>query len=234
MDREIDVNNRLTNWHDSLEIDRIATESFGQEWRRDRTRRTDEYSEGVNYQFLMKAEATHDDGRTEMAGFAIIQPMARTVRKRHHYLSSTTAELTYLAVQESLRSQGIGSALLAEAEEQARNDGYGHIVVGCRPNETAFFERSGYKFGLPGEQWIWHERPMEPVDRAPAVDEELSTWYFEPVGQYTTVGRKELRRNSVVAARGRIDDRGEAEQALVDLVSAIEPIKWETRRSVHF
>lgn len=230
----MEVQVRLTNWAIEDHINRIASAAFGPDWRRDATRRSGQFSAGVNFQFLLEAEITHGDGRRETVGFAIVQPLARTVGKRHHYLSSTTAELTYLAVDEGARGRGVGSALLAGAEHQAATDGYGHMVVGCRPSEVGLFKRAGYELGQPGDRWVWLERVMEPVDGAPTIEEALSQWSFDPTGPYTVVGRKELSADSTIAASGRADQKGEAEQALTDRLRTSPPMNWRTRPSVHF
>lgn len=55
-----------------------------------------------------------------------------------------SGQLSRLSVLEPFRNQGIGSALLATAEEEARNAGMAEIFLHAQTHATSFYESAGF------------------------------------------------------------------------------------------
>lgn len=55
-----------------------------------------------------------------------------------------SGQLSRLSVLEPWRNQGIGSALLSAAEEQARNTGMAEIFLHAQTHATSFYESAGF------------------------------------------------------------------------------------------
>lgn len=64
----------------------------------------------------------------------------------------TTVRLRQMAVLNDLQGKGIGRALMAFAENLARDHGYKIMSMHARKNSVGFYEKMGYK--VKGEEFI--------------------------------------------------------------------------------
>lgn len=226
-DKKIEEVTGLSNWTEKVEIERIAREAFGEEWNSDALSRNRLYTAGADLQFVFRSRVG-----SELAGFAIVQPVARTTGRRRFHASNTTAEISDLAVAKKHRGAGRGSRMLKDAEEQARADGYGHVVLRCDESELAFFEKNGYTIAPAGHAFTWLERESHPVPPAKRIPGR-STWVYGPTERYTRVARKELRPDSVIATIFPAGDETAGEAALAATLAEHGPINWKPRQSPH-
>ena len=96
----------------------------------------------------LKAMAEHTRARAFVAldGNGRIQGWVH-VYGRYHVESDSTAEIGGLVVASESRGQGIGRALMREAEAWARERGYGQVRLGSnvlRDEAHRFYEHLGY------------------------------------------------------------------------------------------
>ena len=63
---------------------------------------------------------------------------------RLHFNSPAEAQVRYMAVEEGRTSKGVGSLVLRELEERARQAGATRIVLNARDNAVPFYRRHGY------------------------------------------------------------------------------------------
>ena len=105
----------------------------------------------------LAAYAANLDGA--LVGCLVLSPVDESVIK-----------MRQVAVQETLQGRGIGTALVEQAEEEARNRGFARMVLSARDTAVLFYVRHGYEIiGEPYEEVsIPHRRMMkrltEPVD----------------------------------------------------------------------
>jgi predicted GNAT family N-acyltransferase len=68
---------------------------------------------------------------------------------RGHFNTPTEAQIRYMAVEEDLRSGGIGGLILAELELRLRERGAETIVLNAREQAVPFYQRHGYTITGP-------------------------------------------------------------------------------------
>lgn len=56
----------------------------------------------------------------------------------------TTVQLRQMAVDNAFQGQGIGRQLILFAEQQARNNGFTHLMMHARKEAKGFYEKLGY------------------------------------------------------------------------------------------
>jgi ribosomal protein S18 acetylase RimI-like enzyme len=75
---------------------------------------------------------------------------------RAHLIDVDEAQVRFMAVEESHRQQGVGSALLAYLEQAVRGRGAKRIVLNSREGVVRFYEKLGYR--VVGEGPILFEK----------------------------------------------------------------------------
>lgn len=70
---------------------------------------------------------------------------------RLHLNSPSEAQVRYMAVEETCRSRGIGSRILAGLEDQAQSRGVTGIVLNARENAVNFYRGHGYEVEGPAD-----------------------------------------------------------------------------------
>jgi ribosomal protein S18 acetylase RimI-like enzyme len=85
---------------------------------------------------------TREKGRGEvMIGCCILSPV-----------NDSTVQLRQMAVDKTYQGQGIGNSLLEYAEQQAKQDSYGRLMMHARKEAVGFYERNGYM--IDGDEFI--------------------------------------------------------------------------------
>jgi GNAT superfamily N-acetyltransferase len=94
---------------------------------------TEEYlQKEINDQLL---GGYHDES---LAGCCILTPY-----------DDTTVQLRQMAVDSTLQGQGIGRQLIEFAEQQAKNNGFTHLMMHARKEAKGFYEKLGYSVKGP-------------------------------------------------------------------------------------
>lgn len=63
---------------------------------------------------------------------------------RIHLKSKEKMQIRYMAVKENYRSKGIGTLILKELENRAKNKRIKHIILNARENALQFYIKNGY------------------------------------------------------------------------------------------
>lgn len=63
---------------------------------------------------------------------------------RLHFIDNTTAQIRYLAVNETFERQGIGKAIYTSLENEACNNKIKFIILNARENAVGFYEKLGF------------------------------------------------------------------------------------------
>lgn len=69
---------------------------------------------------------------------------------RLHLVDKTTAQIRYMAIEDSLQKRGVGKALLRYLEAQALASGILRINLDARENCAGFYLKQGYHVTGPG------------------------------------------------------------------------------------
>ena len=85
---------------------------------------------------------------------------------RLHFNSPAEAQVRYMAVEEGLGGQGVGSLILRELEVRARQGGATRVVLNAREKAVPFYRRHGYQlmelsptllFDSIVHRWMWKD-----------------------------------------------------------------------------
>ena len=82
-------------------------------------------------------DATHVAGYDEAKGLVCVG--------RLHAVETGVGQVRYMAVEEPLRGQGLGQAVLDELERLAKRQGMSVIVLDAREAAVGFYRRNGYE-----------------------------------------------------------------------------------------